>query len=494
MKEISLIFPNQLYEKNACLKKGRAVFLLEDELFFHQYPFHQQKLLLHRASMQAYGAWLEKKGFETTYINSTDSDHPLKQLFPRLADKKITAIHLNETIDYLLERRLERYARQFSVQLKYYPSPNFICSGEYLSEYFNNKKKYFFTHFYIEQRKRLGILLEKGAPLGGKWTYDEENRKKLPAGTTVPGSIILKENAYLAEARQYITKNFSTHYGSVESFNYPVTFKDAERVLDDFLKEKFTEYGVYQDAIDKDDSRLFHSLLTPALNIGLLDPVKIIDRSISYAMENNIPLNSLEGFARQVMGWREYIRAVYDREGVRQRTTNFWNFERKIPESFWTGTTGIEPIDTIIRRLLKTGYSNHIERLMVLGNFMCLCEFDPDEVYRWFMTLYIDGYDWVMVPNVYGMSQYADGGLMSTKPYISGSNYILKMSNFKKGDWCEIWDGLFWRFMHLHRDFFNKNPRLSMLISTFDKMPVEKRNKHMQIADKFLSQLNHLER
>ncbi len=184
MKEISLIFPNQLYEKNACLKKGRAVFLLEDELFFRQYPFHQQKLLLHRASMQAYRAWLEKKGFETTYINSTDSDQLLKLLFQRLADKKITAIHLNETIDYLLERRLKRYAKQFSVQLKYYSSPNFICSGEYLGEYFDNKRKYFFTHFYIEQRKRLGILLEKGVPLGGKWTYDEENRKKLPAGTT----------------------------------------------------------------------------------------------------------------------------------------------------------------------------------------------------------------------------------------------------------------------------------------------------------------------
>ena len=489
MKEISLVFPNQLYEKNDCLKKGREVFLLEDELFFHQYSFHQQKLLLHRASMQAYRAWLEKNGFVTSYINSTDSHHPLKELFKSFPAKNITTIHLTETIDYLLERRLKRYATRFSVQLVNYPSPNFICSSAYLNEYFYNKKRYFLTNFYIDQRKRLEILLEKGGPLGGKWTYDEENRKKLPAGKTVPGPLRLKGNIYLTEARQYIMKNFAGNYGSSDGFNYPVTFKDAELGLDDFLKERFSDYGIYQDAIDKEDSRLFHSLLTPALNIGLLDPLKIIDRSISYALDNNVQLNSLEGFVRQVIGWREYIRAVYEREGVKQRTTNFWNFNRKIPDCFWTATTGIEPVDTIIKRLLKTGYSNHIERLMMLGNFMCLCEFDPNEVYRWFMTLYIDAYDWVMVPNVYGMSQYADGGLMSTKPYISGSNYILKMSNFKKGDWCETWDGLFWRFMHVHREFFYKNPRLSMLITTFDKMPVEKRNKHLQMADIFLAQL-----
>jgi deoxyribodipyrimidine photolyase-related protein len=180
---------------------------------------------------------------------------------------------------------------------------------------------------------------------------------------------------------------------------------------------------------------------------------------------------------------------VYEQAGRKQRTSNFWNFKRKIPSSFYDGTTGIIPIDITIKKVLKTGYCHHIERLMVLGNFMLLCEFDPDEVYKWFMEMFIDAYDWVMVPNVYGMTQFADGGLMTTKPYISGSNYLMKMSDYEKGAWQKIWDALFWRFMHVHRDFFGTNPRLGMLVKTFDKMSEEKRNAHLETASTYLNSL-----
>ena len=203
----------------------------------------------------------------------------------------------------------------------------------------------------------------------------------------------------------------------------------------------------------------------------------------------DIPLNSTEGFIRQVTGWRDFIRIVYMLKGSEQRTCNYWKFKRKIPFCFYTGKTGIEPIDVVIQKVLETGYCHHIERLMVLGNFMLLCEFDPDEVYRWFMELFIDAYDWVMVPNVYGMSQFADGGLMSTKPYISGSNYLMKMSDYPKGDWQETWDALFWNFMNKHRSFFLKNPRLGMLVKTFDKMASEKRAGLINTAEKYIKSL-----
>ena len=225
------------------------------------------------------------------------------------------------------------------------------------------------------------------------------------------------------------------------------------------------------------------------LNVGLLTPQYIIDETLKYASEHNIPINSTEGFIRQIIGWREFIRAIYQLKGSQERTRNYWGFTRKIPESFWNGTTGIEPLDITIKKVIETGYCHHIERLMVLGNFMLLCEFDPDEVYRWFMELFIDAYDWVMVPNIYGMSQFADGGLMSTKPYISGSNYLMKMSDFKKGEWQVIWDALFWRFMHVHRDFFLQNPRLGMLIRSFDKMPIEKQITLLTKADNFINNL-----
>ena len=200
--------------------------------------------------------------------------------------------------------------------------------------------------------------------------------------------------------------------------------------------------------------------------------------------------NSAEGFVRQIIGWREFIRGMYECKGSFSRTRNYWGFKRKIPASLYDGTTGILPVDDTIKKILKTGYCHHIERLMVLGNFMLLCEFDPDEVYRWFMELFIDSYDWVMVPNIYGMSQFADGGSFATKPYISGSNYLLKMSNYPKGDWQATWDGLFWRFMNEHRSFFLKNPRLSMLVRSFDKMDKNKQMSHLEAANQFIQNLD----
>ena len=225
------------------------------------------------------------------------------------------------------------------------------------------------------------------------------------------------------------------------------------------------------------------------MNVGLILPDEILERTLSFAEEENIPINSTEGFVRQIIGWREFIRGMYECKGSYSRTQNFWNFDRKIPACFYDGTTGIEPIDQTIKKILETGYCHHIERLMVLGNFMLLCEIDPDEVYRWFMELFIDAYDWVMVPNVYGMSQFADGGTFATKPYIAGSNYIKKMSNYPKGNWEATWDGLFWRFMMEQEEFFSSNPRLSMLVANLKRMSDDKKKEHLENAETFLRKI-----
>ncbi|HSK12497.1 MAG TPA: cryptochrome/photolyase family protein, partial [Phnomibacter sp.] len=256
------------------------------------------------------------------------------------------------------------------------------------------------------------------------------------------------------------------------------------------LEERFEKFGAYEDAMVANEHYLHHSVLTPMLNIGLLNAQEVVEAALQKASQKEIPINSLEGFIRQIVGWREFIRGVYVTAGRRQRTTNYWGFTRKIPAQFWMGNTGITPVDIVVKKLLKTAYNHHIERLMVMGNFFLLCEFDPDEVYRWFMEMYIDAYDWVMVPNVYGMTQFADGGLMTTKPYISGSNYLVKMGDWPKGDWQQVWDGLFWRFMHVHRQFFLQNPRLSMLLKTFDNMSEEKRKAHLERAEEFLRKLD----
>ena len=317
------------------------------------------------------------------------------------------------------------------------------------------------------------------------------NRKKFPKNKQTPilDYSKIKSSHYLS-SKKYVEINFENNLGEIsENQLYPTDYKSAKIWFKNFLISRFEEFGIYEDAVLTKESIINHSILSPLLNSGLLNPNEVLKTTIDFYKKNNIPINSAEGFIRQIIGWREFIRGVYFSKGSEERTKNYWGFKRKIPNSFYDGTTGINPVDYTIKKVNKTGYANHIERLIILGNFMVLCEFDPDDVYRWFIELFIDSYDWVMVPNVYGMSQYADGGLMSTKPYISSSNYIIKMSDYKKGEWSEIWDGLFWSFMDKQRVFFSKNPRMRMLISSFDKMNSLKKEKLLLDADNFITNL-----
>ncbi|MBC7886366.1 MAG: cryptochrome/photolyase family protein [Ferruginibacter sp.] len=492
MKEITIIFPHQLFEHHPAIETGRDVYLIEETLFFNQYNFHRQKLVLHRASMKAYEDFLVNKKIAVKYIQANTPQADIRKLLADLHQQNITTIHIADVVDDWLRRRVFKTCLKYAIRVVEKASPNFLNIPGNLKAYFDKKGNYFQTAFYTDQRRQRNILIDAGGqPEGGRWSFDADNRQKFPATALVPEVNEAKENVYVLEAKEYIAKNYPANYGRVEKFIYPVDFAGAEKWLDEFLKERFVLFGVYEDAIVAKEHFLHHSVISPLLNIGLLSPQDVIDKAIKAAVKYQVPLNSLEGFIRQILGWREFIRMVYEREGAKQRTKNYWGFTRKIPAGFWTGDTGIAPVDNVIKKLLQTGYSHHIERLMVIGNFMLLCEFDPDEVYRWFMEMYIDAYDWVMVPNVYGMTQFADGGLMTTKPYISGSNYLLKMSDYKKGEWTATWDGLFWRFMHVHRDFFLKNPRLGMLIKTFDKMPAEKKSKHLTNAENYLAKIDH---
>ncbi len=485
----TIVFPHQLFEHNPAIFHGSEVYLVEEFLFFKQYNFHRQKLKYHRATMKFCHSYLLEKGLTVNYVESSKENSDIGNLIPDLIDRGFSEIHFCDVVDNWLEKRIRKYADQ--IKLVEYQTPMFLNSKDELNAYFETKKHYFQTDFYIHQRRIRKILLDPDLdPVGGKWSFDAENRLKYPKGRVPPKVEFPAVNEFAKEADDYVKNNFNSNYGELESdIIYPITYKESRKWLDQFLRDRFREFGDYEDAMVTNESILHHSLLTPMMNVGLLTPQEVIDTTLRFAEENNIPLNSAEGFVRQIIGWREFIRGVYEIAGSRERTTNFWNFKRKIPKSFWTGSTGIEPVDIVIKKVLETGYCHHIERLMVLGNFMLLCEFDPDEVYRWFMELFIDAYDWVMVTNVYGMSQFADGGLMATKPYISGSNYLMKMSDFPKGSWQPIWDGLFWRFMDVYRDFFQKNPRLGMLVRTFDKMPSEKRSSHIESAERYLANL-----
>ncbi len=275
--------------------------------------------------------------------------------------------------------------------------------------------------------------------------------------------------------------------GKIETFNYPVTFQEASLQLEYFIKDKFHNFGNYQDAITKNTNLiyLFHSNLSSSLNIGLLNLNDVIRKVI----EASAPYNTKEGFIRQLIGWREFMLRVYEDEGIKLRNSNFFNFKNSMPKAILQANSGITILDDIIKKVNNTAYAHHIERLMVLGNIFVLLEINPNEVYKYFMQNFIDAYDWVMVGNVYAMSGYCDGGSITTKPYICSSNYLLKMSDYKKDNWCEILDALYWRFLAKYQHLFINNPRMKMQLAILNKMPKEKLEKHINIANTYIKNL-----
>ena len=484
--EYTLIYPNQLFPNHPGISRNRRSILIEEPLFFgdEKYPvnYHKKKIALHHMSMRRYLSERLKDGYEIELVNYSDlkiKNHT-EWIIKRFG---IEVMHIIDVNDFELRRRIELASTKLNVSVKWYENPGFMLTQTDVISDFRGKKRHFMANFYKKQRKRFNILMDpEGKPVGGKWSFDSENRKKLPKGIDIPEPI---ENDYSVDeinrSDAFITKYFNSNPGEIDGFNYPLDHSQAIKSLDHFLTDKFKLFGPYEDAITQVDSTLFHTVLTPYLNIGLITPKEVLNRIIDYAEQRDIPINSYEGLIRQIIGWREFIRGIYAEDGVKQRTTNFWKFDRNLPSSFYDGTTGIYPIDVTIKKLLNNAYLHHIERLMVMGNILFLLRINPNHVYRWFMELHIDAYDWVMVPNVYGMSQFSDGGLMSTKPYISGSNYILKMSDYKKGDWCEIWDALYWNFINEKRDFFRKNPRTSMMINMYDKKSKEVKTNYSKI-------------
>lgn len=491
-RAVTLVYPHQLFAKHPALSDQREVFLIEDPLFFgtdseQPLQLHRKKLILHRATMKSWAA----EHSNVTYIELPDDEMRSDELLAICLPDDVTDIHWVDPCDYLLSRRVTRYADAHDIALHTTESPMFLSPDGWMIEVMDDMKKPFMKTFYEAQRKRMDLLLEPdGKPVGGKWSFDAENRKKLPKKQPVPEPYSPESDDAVTDARKWVKERFPDALGSAENFTYPVTRQQALDALNLFLSERFELFGDYEDAISQKHRIIFHSVLTPPLNIGLITPQEIIDAAMTAAEKNDsIPLNALEGFVRQIIGWREFMRIIYLRHGTFERKENFWGFTREMPAAFYDGTTGIAPVDHAIHALLDDAYTHHIERLMVIGNFMLLCRIHPDAIYKWFMELYIDAYDWVMVPNVYGMSQFADGGVFSTKPYISGSNYIRKMSDFSKGDWCDVWDGLYWTFIEDHHDFFAKQYRLSMMVRLLEKMPDEKRQAHRENAEKFLDSL-----
>ncbi len=416
-----LILPHQLYDKKYIPKDIKNIIIWEHPHYFKKYKYNKKKLILHRASMKYYYDYLKDNHYNVHYFEFT---------------KKLTINNYNvfDPIDKI------KLPNGYSIL----ESPNFLLTKHHYSE-FNEKRKskrVVFNNFYMWSKKALDIYPKLKS-------MDKMNREVYDKSSKVPSIPKLDklDKTYIKEAITYINRNFPNNYGNTEDFFYPITHKTANKWLSHFIKYKFKKFGPYQDFINKDNHTMFHSVLSSSINIGLINPIDIINKIEKY--KNKIPINSFEGYIRQLF-WREYQRYCYGYAGI-SFNTNYFGNKKKLTKDWYKGTTNIEPVDDLIKSGFDTGYIHHIGRLMVIGNFMNLSEIHPKEGFRWFMEFAIDSYEWVMHQNVYEMVFFCTGGQTMTRPYISSSNYILKMSNYSKGEWSKEWDQLYHHFLVKHR-------------------------------------------
>ena len=510
---LRLVLPHQLFREQLEAADGTVFVLIEHDLLFRQYSFHSHKLVLHRASMSRFARRIGGTGNEVVVLRSDAGRSSRQQLADLVRRRRPAQVTWFDVVDDWLEQDLYAGLADGGYRMRgedVLETPNFLTDRGQIDQWFaaNAARMH---DFYVWQRRRLGVLVDGGEPAGGKWSFDADNRKKLPRGYAPPtvgrfarhpvqrpegtfdlDAITGPEAADgdvasddVEQAIAWVAVEFPDAPGDPALFAWPTSADEARKHLHEFVRERLDDFGPYEDAISTTHPFIAHGLLTPALNIGLLDPREVLEAVLDGAGPNT-PLASLEGFVRQVIGWREYMRATYRTRGRQMRTANRLNHSNGLGDGWWDGSTGLAPVDMVISRVLATGYAHHIERLMVLGNAMSLLRIHPDDVYEWFMELFVDAYDWVMVPNVYAMSQFAAGAEITTKPYVSCSNYLRRMSDLPAGEWVHDWDGLYWTFIDDHREVFARNPRSRMVVSLLDAMDPEKRREHRRRAEALL--------
>ncbi len=506
------LFPTDLLRSH----RNSRIYMAEDWGLCTYVRHHRQKIVLFLAAMRSYRDQLNEAGFQVDY---TPLPFPLPARGKRSAEAAPTPeqityengltswverhgidhLTLWQVEDKFFEARLIAWASEQRVAIEWLESPMFLTSRQEADGWLAGHRPRM-AEFYKWQRRRLKVMLDAdGEPAGGRWSFDDENRRPLPKRLELPEPPRAAPTEHVTELIALLREGFSDHPGRlcVENWWLPTTHAQATGWLEQFLERRLEQFGPYEDALTVRDPFLFHSVLAVPLNLGLLTPQQVLDAVLDWSNRHQVPINSLEGFVRQIIGWREFVRGIYRRHSEQQESRNFFDHHRRLTPDWWQATTGILPIDTVIERLQTYGWCHHIERLMVAGSMFCLCEIEPAEAHRWFMELFVDSSDWVMGPNVYGMALFADGGIFSTKPYICGSNYWLKMGDYPKprsgervpgtsASWTECVDGLYWRFVDKHRDFLVGSARLSQIVRLLDRMPAARRQHIFTAAEDFL--------
>ncbi len=467
----ALILGTQLFRDHPALSDSDVdtFIMIEARDACAKLPYHQHKLVLLLAAMREYRDFLTTQGKTVHYFKLEDTPSFADALKSVMAEHSVERLSWMAPSDQPTRRRLEALAE--GIERHQYPNMLFLTPEDDVRAWFDGKKSPLMETFYRWQRKRTGILMNGDQPEGGEWNYDADNRQPFPkAGIEVPALPRVKRSKNVDDVIAAVARLFPENPGVADDFWLPVSHDDADEWLERFFTERFSQFGQYEDAMKAGEPFLFHSVISPLLNIGLLSVQQVIDGALAAYERGDAPLSGVEGFVRQIIGWREYMYGLYLAK-PEMKEMNFFGFTKPLEPWWYTADWEKQdlppPVASALATVHRYGYNHHIERLMVLGNWFLLNEYDPRDVYRWFSALYVDAYEWVMVPNVMGMSQYADGGYTATKPYISGGNYLEKMGRWwgstakaRESEFTE----LYWQFLANQYDALKSNHRMSLVL------------------------------
>lgn len=487
--------------------KSVTVLIVESQEEATYVNHHIQKVIAFFLAMRGFAEWLGSKGFDVKYISLDDKNNAGsidKSVIAELKSGDYSAFHYQLPDEFRLDERLKKLADSIDLPVKSFDTEHFYTSRDDVFEMFEGKKTFLMESFYQKMRKKHGILMDGDLPEGGKWNYDKQNRKKLPKDHKVVQPKVFKRD--VTDLVNLLKANKIETIGRIEADNFlwPVTRSQGLAMLRFFIDECLPNFGDYQDAMKHDEWSMYHSRLSFCMNSKLLSPREVIER-VEEAYRTDKQKHSLaavEGFIRQILGWREYMRGIYWAKMPEYASLNYFDHQRKLPTWFWDGKTKMNCMAQAVGQSLDYAYAHHIQRLMITGNFALLAGINPDEVDAWYLGIYIDAIEWVEITNTRGMSQYADGGIVGTKPYVSSANYIDKMSDYcsgchydkkkKTGEKACPFNSLYWDFYHRHRDKLENNPRIGFVYPTLDKMNKKQVEELLNQADTYLENIETL--